>query len=57
MRTIEIPVCLPTSDALKLAALAEHKHCTVPEMVEEAVALLLAREYRDSYATESRSAT
>lgn len=44
MSIIEIPVPLATSDVRSLAEIAESKHCTVVEMIEEAVALLIAGE-------------
>jgi len=46
MKVIEIPVPLAANEAKQLAEIAECKRCTVSEMIEEAVALLIAREGR-----------
>ncbi len=44
MSIVEIPVPLASSDVRSLSEIAEGKHCTVIEMIEEAVALFIARE-------------
>lgn len=44
MNVIEIPVPLDPNEAKQLAEIAESKRCTVIEVIEEAVSLLIARE-------------
>jgi uncharacterized OsmC-like protein len=46
MNVIEIPIPLDVNEAKQLAEIAESKRCTVIEMIEEAVSLLIAREGR-----------
>lgn len=43
MRRIEVSVDLPKEEVQFLGELAERKHCTVAEMVEEAVYVYVGR--------------
>jgi hypothetical protein len=43
MKRIELALDLPEDELLALGEIAEQKHCTLPEMVEEAVFLFVSR--------------